>query len=703
MHKSRPPPLATTTLSRLPPPVTGSYGRIFTIGVEYQLKSTIDVIASDSNEIGVENLGVKNGEVNEGNLGCNVEEMVNKLVDDDMGVFGSVDNKEESINENITYPTMLNKEKISNKLEFIPTIIDENGIGKAVFEEDLVNEGLFGHNDKEYKMRPLSVEEFIEREKQLNKQKEDKENREEFIEVQRKHKGVGQKNTSNTNVEYQPKKKNVKDKDKMERRNLDKYTKEQDYTGKKVDKKANDKKRNMEKFANKYAVLAKIEEEDIDNLNEIKEKSMVDSTMFCLVEPIRSNHKFFVTIVYGSNNGKERKELWSDLQNQSNSIQNKPYALMGDFNVTLRFDEHSTGEAFATTDMQDFQKLDRIMVNEPFMELFKDAYACFFPYLISDHSPVILSFPTTLYKKNKAFKFENYVANKDEFITVVKNGWELQTQGFELYKLVTKLKNLKKPLNHLNWKNGNLTEKVERLSKELKEDEEKLLCQQAKVDWLKEGDKSSAYFHKIIKGRRHQNHIPTINDEDGADVVTKDMEECNIIFDNQVSTKDALGLIQEVTDKEIHNAICDTDDNKAPGPDGFTSTFYKKAWPVIRKDMCRAIKEFFTKGSLLKELNATLITLVPKIPNPSKVSELTHCLLQCNSQVKDNKIDLLVQQYEQFVISEDESIDNVFARFNTIITSLKAFDEGYSSKNYVKKFLRALHPKWRAKIMTIEE
>ncbi|GKB60494.1 zf-CCHC domain-containing protein, partial [Tanacetum coccineum] len=39
----------------------------------------------------------------------------------------------------------------------------------------------------------------------------------------------------------------------------------------------------------------------------------------------------------------------------------------------------------------------------------------------------------------------------------------------------------------------------------------------------------------------------------------------------------------------------------------------------------------------------------------------------------------------------------------TIITSLKALDEGYSSKNYVRKFLRALHPKWRAKVTAIEE
>nr|GEV36426.1 retrovirus-related Pol polyprotein from transposon TNT 1-94 [Tanacetum cinerariifolium] len=51
----------------------------------------------------------------------------------------------------------------------------------------------------------------------------------------------------------------------------------------------------------------------------------------------------------------------------------------------------------------------------------------------------------------------------------------------------------------------------------------------------------------------------------------------------------------------------------------------------------------------------------------------------------------------------DEYIDYAFARFNTFITSLKALDEGYSSKNYVRKFLRALHPKWRAKVTEIEK
>ncbi|GKD45844.1 hypothetical protein Tco_1270489, partial [Tanacetum coccineum] len=55
------------------------------------------------------------------------------------------------------------------------------------------------------------------------------------------------------------------------------------------------------------------------------------------------------------------------------------------------------------------------------------------------------------------------------------------------------------------------------------------------------------------------------------------------------------------------------------------------------------------------------------------------------------------------MIPEEESIDNAFAKFNTIITSLKALDEGFSNKNCVRKFLRALHLKWRAKVTVIEE
>nr|GEV58094.1 zf-CCHC domain-containing protein/UBN2 domain-containing protein [Tanacetum cinerariifolium] len=71
-------------------------------------------------------------------------------------------------------------------------------------------------------------------------------------------------------------------------------------------------------------------------------------------------------------------------------------------------------------------------------------------------------------------------------------------------------------------------------------------------------------------------------------------------------------------------------------------------------------------------------------------------IIMCNTAKEIWKTLLITHQ-------EDESIDNAFTRFNTIITILKALDEGYSSKNYVRKYLKALHPKWRAKVTAIKE
>ncbi|GKC66266.1 DUF4219 domain-containing protein [Tanacetum coccineum] len=86
--------------------------------------------------------------------------------------------------------------------------------------------------------------------------------------------------------------------------------------------------------------------------------------------------------------------------------------------------------------------------------------------------------------------------------------------------------------------------------------------------------------------------------------------------------------------------------------------------------------------------------------------EVWHTLIithQGNSQVKNYKIDLITQEYENFSILNEETIDSGFTRFNAIVTSLKSLDPNYSIKNYVRKFLRALPLKWRAKVTATEE
>ncbi|GJX60885.1 copia protein [Tanacetum coccineum] len=134
-------------------------------------------------------------------------------------------------------------------------------------------------------------------------------------------------------------------------------------------------------------------------------------------------------------------------------------------------------------------------------------------------------------------------------------------------------------------------------------------------------------------------------------------------------------------------------DNGTKFVNQFMSEFYESVGIFHQTTVLRTPQQ----NDIVERRNCTLVEAARTMLIFSKA------LMFLYGQVKDNKIDLLVQQYEQFVIFEDESIDSAFARFNTIITSLKALDEGYSSKNYVRKFLRALHPKWRANVTAIEE
>ena len=76
-----------------------------------------------------------------------------------------------------------------------------------------------------------------------------------------------------------------------------------------------------------------------------------------------------------------------------------------------------------------------------------------------------------------------------------------------------------------------------------------------------------------------------------------------------------------ITHEEIKKAMFYIDDSKAPGPDGFLSLFFKVAWSIIGSDVSEAVVSFFNSGSLLREINCTIIALVPKVPNPESMQD----------------------------------------------------------------------------------
>ncbi|GJU07260.1 RNA-directed DNA polymerase, eukaryota, reverse transcriptase zinc-binding domain protein [Tanacetum coccineum] len=379
-------------------------------------------------------------------------------------------------------------------------------------------------------------------------------------------------------------------------------------------------------------------------------------------------------------------------------------------------------------DISIMKKLDKILVNGSFMTDFPDAYGQFMPFMTLDHSTTILSFPKRLIKKRRAFRFTNYVVNKEEFLPTVEEVWNKEVTCHNMYKVVQKLKAIKHPMR----KNGNLAEKVELCRGKLKasqedmvknphdkdakvkeaecladyfaalEDEEKFMFQKAKVDWISSGDRNIKYLYKVITSKRNINIIMSVCNEKGerfeGNLVAHKFVQyfqrflgtnekgiamnTKNLFTNRLTVEGTAKVVTDVTDKEIKEAMFDISENKAPGLNGFTFAFFKHYWSIIGKKVCQAIKEFFCSGKLLGEINATLITLISKIPQPNKVSDFRpiaccNVIYKCIIKILTNRIkgslDKLVN------ISQSAFIPRRVTQDNLMIT--QELLKGYNYKN----------------------
>ncbi|GJU41238.1 RNA-directed DNA polymerase, eukaryota, reverse transcriptase zinc-binding domain protein [Tanacetum coccineum] len=95
------------------------------------------------------------------------------------------------------------------------------------------------------------------------------------------------------------------------------------------------------------------------------------------------------------------------------------------------------------------KKLDRVMANLEFQDSYVGAHAVFKPYRISDHSPSVLTIPSLVKVKPNPFKFYNVNILNERFKEVVSESWLKHVSGFHMFRVVKKLKGLKKPIRKL--------------------------------------------------------------------------------------------------------------------------------------------------------------------------------------------------------------------------------------------------------------
>lgn len=137
-----------------------------------------------------------------------------------------------------------------------------------------------------------------------------------------------------------------------------------------------------------------------------------------------------------------------------------------------------------------------------------------------------------------------------------------------------------------------------------------------------------------------------------------------------------------MTLEETRKALFSMSSYKSPGPDGFHPIFFKRQWHSIGRSVFNLIAECFANPSKIRDLNQTLITLIPNCDDPSRVSQLRPIAL-CNVSYKIiSKI--IVQRLKTFlpdVISPNQSS---FIEGISTIDNILVMQEAIHSLNHLK-------------------
>jgi mannosylglycoprotein endo-beta-mannosidase len=261
-----------------------------------------------------------------------------------------------------------------------------------------------------------------------------------------------------------------------------------------------------------------------------------------------------------------------------------------------------------------------------------------------------------------------------DYQSLILEHWHAEVYGSSMYILCWRLKLLKGPLKQLNKLHfSHISERVCRAEAaleqhqsllqedrdnvqlltqdiklrlelvNLKSSEKMFYSQKLKCNFFKDSDRGTSFFHALMNQKYKKNFIPAIHRADGS--LTTSVSEVGDVFvsffkqllgtaratspldESVISCGPRLdptlhsALLATVTNDDIKKALFSIGNTKSPGPDGYSSLFFKNSWDVVGQDVCAAVRDFFQSGQLLKQTNHCIIALVPKTAHVSFASD----------------------------------------------------------------------------------
>lgn len=265
------------------------------------------------------------------------------------------------------------------------------------------------------------------------------------------------------------------------------------------------------------------------------------------------------------------------------------------------------------------------------------------PRLGSDHVPIRLELGDH-FSSPRTFRFEEVWVTTDGFQEMIQLWWEDMTPtGCGAFVISKKLAGLRERLREwakesfgsIKLKKLNLLQELESLDiikesrcllsnevaseqhllksrENIRKQEEIYYRQRSRLQWLKEGDGNTKFFHAVANGRKCRNLIPGLS-QDGR--LVSDPRGIGRIFVSRfqqqfgsrrsshfkVDLPKLLSLKQQVdlgnldhpfTRDEIKEAVFSLGGDEAPRPDGFPILFFKQSWETVKEDIFKLCEIF---------------------------------------------------------------------------------------------------------------
>jgi len=210
--------------------------------------------------------------------------------------------------------------------------------------------------------------------------------------------------------------------------------------------------------------------------------------------------KFMVTAVYARCDALERLELWEELEGLAKQNQ-YPWLVGGDFNVILNEEEKQGGREFSIYEAMDFQqcmnicalsevralgskftwwngrvegncifkRLDRVLCNQEFEQIFPSSKVQHLIRQGSDHAPLHLTCKSEEESIIRPFKFLNFWTKHPKFKTIVEENWKVDFKGSPFLEFQAKVKKVKQALTCWSKETfGDIFQQVQRLEEEIR-------------------------------------------------------------------------------------------------------------------------------------------------------------------------------------------------------------------------------------------